>query len=148
MIKEIERKAPSGIAMLVLLLAVEAVAIWRVVIEAEAAVPLRIVVWVLVGLAAFVGLLGLFIVNPNEAKVLQLFGHYVGTVHEPGLRWANPFYQKRKVSRRVRNFETGKLKVNDHDGNPIEIAAVVVWKVTDTAEAAERVLDRIKRFGE
>jgi len=78
---------------------------------------------------------GLFIVNPNEAKVLQLFGQYVGTVHVPGLRWANPFYSKRKISVRVRNFETGKMKVNDKRGTPIEIAAVVVWKVVDTAEA-------------
>jgi regulator of protease activity HflC (stomatin/prohibitin superfamily) len=78
---------------------------------------------------------GLFIVNPNEAKVLQLFGSYGGTVHQPGLKWANPFYTKKKISVRVRNFETGKLKVNDKRGTPIEIAAVVVWKVVDTAEA-------------
>jgi regulator of protease activity HflC (stomatin/prohibitin superfamily) len=84
---------------------------------------------------------GLFLVHPNEAKVLQLFGKYVGTVHESGLKWANPFYQKTRVSTRVRNFETGRLKVNDSSGSPIEIAAVVVWKVFDTAEALFEVDD-------
>ena len=86
-------------------------------------------------------LTGLFVVNPNEAKVVQIFGDYVGTVRTPGLRWANPFYTKRRVSLRVRNFESAKLKVNDHDGNPIEIAAVVVWRVVDTAEAMFEVDD-------
>ena len=80
-------------------------------------------------------------VHPNEAKVLQLFGQYVGTAHEAGLRWANPFYAKTKVSTRVRNFESGKLKVNDSNGSPIEIAAVVVWRVVDTAEAIFEVDD-------
>jgi len=84
---------------------------------------------------------GLFIVNPNEAKVLQLFGKYVGTVREAGWKWANPFYTKRKISLRVRNFESNKLKVNDNHGSPIEIAAVVVWRVIDTAEAAFEVDD-------
>jgi regulator of protease activity HflC (stomatin/prohibitin superfamily) len=84
---------------------------------------------------------GLFIVNPNEAKVLQLFGAYAGTVKLPGLRWANPFYTRRSISQRVRNFESAQLKVNDHDGNPIEIAAVVVWKVVDTAEACFEIDD-------
>ena len=79
--------------------------------------------------------------QPNKGKVLLLFGDYKGTVRDPGLRWANPFYSKRAVSLRVRNFETGKLKVNDSRGNPIEIAAVVVWKVVDTAEAVFEVDD-------
>ena len=82
---------------------------------------------------------GLFVVNPNEARVLQLFGDYAGTAREDGLRWANPFYSKRSIMLRVRNFESTKLKVNDHDGNPIEIGAVVVWKVVDTAEACFEV---------
>jgi hypothetical protein len=84
---------------------------------------------------------GLTAVNPNEARALVLFGHYRGTVHTQGLQWVNPFTLRRKISIRVRNFETAKLKVNDHDGNPIEIAAVVVWKVTDTAEALFEVDD-------
>jgi hypothetical protein len=86
-------------------------------------------------------MLGLFMVNPNEAKVLQLFGAYKGTAKVQGLRWANPFLRKRKVSLRVRNFESSHLKVNDIDGNPIEIAAVVVWKVFETAEAVFEVDD-------
>jgi regulator of protease activity HflC (stomatin/prohibitin superfamily) len=86
-------------------------------------------------IGCIVGLVGLFTVGPNEAKVLQLFGNYMGTVREPGLRWVNPFYSKRGISLRVRNFESERLKVNDLAGNPIEIAAVVVWRVVDTAEA-------------
>ena len=97
---------------------------------------------VLFFLASFICLFclgGLFVVNPNEARVLQLFGDYVGTVRDDGLRWANPFYSKRSIMLRVRNFESAKLKVNDRDGNPIEIGAVVVWKVVDTAEACFEV---------
>ena len=86
-------------------------------------------------------LIGLFVVNPNEGRVLQLFGDYVGTAKAPGLRWANPFYTKKRISLRVRNFESTKLKVNDQEGNPIEIAAVVVWRVVDTAEAVFEVDD-------
>jgi regulator of protease activity HflC (stomatin/prohibitin superfamily) len=78
---------------------------------------------------------GFFVIAPNEAKVLQLFGDYVGTAKKTGLRWVNPFYSKRKISLRVRNFESSHLKVNDFDGNPIEIGAVVVWRVVETAEA-------------
>ncbi|MGA0586223.1 SPFH domain-containing protein [Dyella sp. KRB-257] len=85
-------------------------------------------------LTAFL-LKGFFQVAPNDGQVLQLFGKYAGTARETGLRWTNPFYSRRRVSLRVRNFESGKLKVNDNDGNPIEIAAVVVWQVLDTAEA-------------
>src|SRR5215212_9079751 len=96
-------------------------------------------------ITVIVSLCGLFIVNPNEAKVLQFFGRYIGTVREPGLRWASPFYTKRKISTRIRNFESNKLKVNDHDGSPIEIAAVVVWRVVDTAEAAFEV-DSFEHF--
>jgi regulator of protease activity HflC (stomatin/prohibitin superfamily) len=82
-----------------------------------------------------------FVVNPNEGRVLQFFGDYVGTVKTPGLRWANPFYTKKRISLRVRNFESGRLKVNDNEGNPIEIAAVVVWQVVDSAEAVFQVDD-------
>ena len=86
-------------------------------------------------------LLGLYSVQPNQSAVLSLFGKYVGTVRENGLRWNNPFYAKRKVSQRVRNFESGKLKVNELDGSPIEIAAVIVWQVIDSAEAVYNVDD-------
>lgn len=85
---------------------------------------------------------GFLIVSPNEAQVLQVFGNYAGTVNRPGFWWTNPFtLPRRKVSQRVRNFESSHLKVNDHDGNPIEIAAIVVWRVTDTAEAVFMVDD-------
>jgi len=88
---------------------------------------------------------GLFAVAPNYGAVLQLFGRYVGTVRDPGLWFANPFYRKNKVSLRVRNFESAKLKVNDHDGVPVEIASIVVWRVIDTAEAVFEV-DDYKNF--
>ncbi len=96
---------------------------------------LLVTVAILSVIVCIFGLVGLFTVSPNEAKVLQLFGSYMGTVREPGLRWVNPFFTKRGLSLRVRNFESERLKVNDLAGNPIEIAAVVVWKVVDTAEA-------------
>jgi regulator of protease activity HflC (stomatin/prohibitin superfamily) len=82
---------------------------------------------------------GLFIVNPNEGVIVQLFGRYAGSVIEEGFWWTNPFTNRRRVTLRIRNFESSKLKVNDHDGNPIEIAAIVVWKVVDTAEAVFNV---------
>ncbi len=97
---------------------------------------------ILAAIAAVSGLIclgGFFTVQPNQGCVLQLFGKYKGTVRSAGLFWTNPFYTKNKVSLRVRNFETNHLKVNDQDGNPIEIAAVVVWNVIDTAEAVFRV---------
>lgn len=94
----------------------------------------------LVGALAFL-VKGLFQVQPNQGQVMQLFGRYSGSVREAGLRWTNPFYSRRAISLRVRNFESGKLKVNDNDGNPIEIAAVVVWQVIDTAEAVFQVDD-------
>ena len=86
---------------------------------------------------------GSFVVNPNEGRVLQFFGRYVGTAKDPGLRWANPLYKKERISLRARNFETERSKVNDTDGNPIEMAAVVVWNVVDTAEATFEVDDYI-----
>jgi len=84
---------------------------------------------------------GFFIVYPNDAKVLILFGDYRGTVKVPGFRWTNPLLLKRRISLRVRNFETARIKVNDIEGNPIEIAAVVVWRVVETAEASFAVDD-------
>jgi regulator of protease activity HflC (stomatin/prohibitin superfamily) len=92
-------------------------------------------------IALMISLFGFFINQPNQAKVLQLFGAYVGTVKDSGLRWANPFYTKRTVSLRVRNFESQKLKVNELDGSPIEIGAIVVWQVTNAAQASFQVDD-------
>ncbi|OPC84499.1 hypothetical protein B4N89_29425 [Embleya scabrispora] len=95
---------------------------------------------VIIVLALF-GLCGLTTVAPGEARVLQLFGHYKGTLRKDGLRWVNPFTDRTKVSTRIRNHETQTAKVNDNDGNPIEIAAVVVWQVEDTAQAKFEVDD-------
>ena len=128
-----------GLVMLPLLLIV-AGALFRFALTAfQIGNALPGAAFLLGGVIAMFCLGGLFVVNPNEARVLQLFGDYVGTAKEDGLRWANPFYSKRSIMLRVRNFESTKLKVNDHDGNPIEIGAVVVWKVVDTAEACFEV---------
>jgi len=101
----------------------------------------RVALGIVALLTTILTLVGFYMVAPNEGRVAQLFGDYVGTDKQQGLRWANPFYTKVRVSLRVRNFESGQLKVNDLTGNPIEIAAVVVWKVTDTAEAIFEVDD-------
>ena len=96
------------------------------------------VLWLILfpgSIIVFVCWFGFFMVNPNESRVMQLFGSYAGSEGQTGLRWANPLYKKSRISLRVRNFESGTLKVNDSTGNPIDIAAVVVWKVVDTAEA-------------
>ena len=100
-----------------------------------------IILGVLLLIGSVLGLRGLFAVVPGEARVIQLFGRYAGTVREPGLRWVNPFTDRRRVSTRIRNHETALAKVNDADGNPIEIAAVVVWQVDDTALALYAVDD-------
>ncbi|MFT4179515.1 MAG: SPFH domain-containing protein [Thermomonas sp.] len=102
---------------------------------------LRIVAGIVVGIFAFLSLIGLYTVQPNQAAVISLFGKYIGTVKDNGLRWNNPFFSKKKVSLRVRNFESGKLKVNELDGSPIEIAAVIVWQVVDASEAVFNVDD-------
>lgn len=141
MIQEQPRTVPSGYLMLVVL-AVAQIGFGYLFVKALQAVSIAgIVGTALASVVVIVMWIGLFMVHPNEAKVLQLFGQYAGTVHEPGLKWANPFYAKTAVSTRVRNFESGKLKVNDSRGSPIEIAAVVVWKVHDTAEALFEVDD-------
>ena len=141
MIREIRRTVASGyLALFMLLAGCAAMLFWMVrAIQAEAVVSIIVAAVVLTVLS--VCFAGLFIVNPNEARVLQLFGAYTGTCKTPGLRFANPFYTKHKVSIKIRNFETGKLKVNDKTGNPIEVAAVVVWRVMDTAEALFEVDD-------
>ncbi|MFG2119361.1 SPFH domain-containing protein [Streptomyces sp. NPDC048710] len=96
---------------------------------------------VLVFLAAIIAMRGLNTVAPGEARVVQLFGRYRGTIRQDGLRWVNPFTSRTRISTRVRNHETAVLKVNDAYGNPIELAAVVVWKVQDTAQAVFEVDD-------
>ena len=135
MIRENEKRAVNGAVALILLLGMSAFLTAAFVNAVQADRPERLVGIALAFAVVFVCWLGLFVVQPNQGKALQLFGRYAGTVRTPGLWWANPFYTKRAVSLRVRNFETTKLKVNDHNSNPIEIGAVVVWRVTDTAEA-------------
>jgi len=141
MIRERQTQALPGIPVLLVLLLVTGLAVWGLVDAAQNDAPLLLIAYVLLAAFSVFLMAGLFVVNPNEAKVLQFFGDYVGTAKTPGLRWANPLYTKKRVSQRVRNFESGKLKVNDNEGNPIEIAAVVVWKVVDTAEAVFEVDD-------
>jgi regulator of protease activity HflC (stomatin/prohibitin superfamily) len=141
MIREREVKALPGLPVLLVLVAAAGLAIWAGVNAAQDDQPVMLVIYLLLAALSVFLMAGLFVVNPNEGKVLQFFGDYIGTAKQPGLRWANPFYTKKKVSLRVRNFESGRLKVNDNEGNPIEIAAVVVWKVVDTAEAVFEVDD-------
>jgi regulator of protease activity HflC (stomatin/prohibitin superfamily) len=140
-LREHEISAQSGYAVLFGTLAALVLTIALFAYGAANEHVLSIIGSLLIAFVAVVVLCGLFIVNPNEARVLLLFGKYQGTARTTGLRWANPFFSKRRVSLRVRNFESEKLKVNDHDGNPIQIAAVVVWKVVDTAEALFHVDD-------
>ena len=133
--------APSGIPALIGLVVLLIADIAWLIYGIQNKAPWGIVAAILAGIVLLVSLGGFFTVAPNEGKVLQFFGKYVGTVRDAGPRWANPFYSKTGVSLRVRNFESSKLKVNDLDGNPIEIAAVVVWQVVDTAEALFQVND-------
>lgn len=145
MLKEIVRRPVNGIPFLVVLplslIAVLALCIWLV----SHGQGLAGIGAALAAVVLFVMHFGFFMVDPNEARVMQLFGSYVGTARDAGLRWANPFYTKKRVSARVRNFETGKLKVNDIRGNPLEIGTVVVWRVVDTAEAVFQV-DNYEHF--
>ena len=139
MVREKIRSTLHGGVALALLVPLELAAVGAIVAGALTASPFVLVPAVLGAIAGGVLLAGFFMVNPNEARVLQLFGDYRGSVRTPGLRWANPFLTKARVSLRVVSFESGKLKVNDLDGNPIEIAAIVVWKVVDSAQAAFEV---------
>lgn len=143
MLKERVIEAWNGIPVLLLVLAFFVIPIAAIIWTAKEGQPeardLWIAFWIVVLILDTLCWAGFFTVQPNQGIVLTLFGKYVGTVNAPGLRFANPFYSKKPVSLRVRNFETSRMKVNDHDGNPIEIAAVVVWKVVDTAEAIFQV---------
>ena len=141
MIRERERQVMNGALMLVVGLVTLLLSMAMFIYAIRTKQPTVVVGSILLMVVGLTVLAGLFTVAPNEARVLQLFGAYVGTVRTPGLRWANPLYTKHKVSTRIRNFESAKLKVNDLDGNPIEIAAVAVWRVVDTAEAVFEVDD-------
>ena len=141
-----ERPAGSapGVPLLVLSIVVLLAAVGLLILSKPAgggAEVALIILGILLLLGGALALRGLFAVVPGEARVIQLFGRYAGTVREPGLRWVNPFTDRRRVSTRIRNHETALAKVNDADGNPIEIAAVVVWQVDDTALALYAVDD-------
>jgi regulator of protease activity HflC (stomatin/prohibitin superfamily) len=147
MIREQPRTTASGLTMILLLLAILVLSITGLVVSIRGLAGERdyaafgVVASLLVLIVDCVAFAGLFTVAPNEGQVLQLFGAYRGTAKQEGLRYANPFYTKKRISLRVRNFESARLKVNDTDGNPIEIAAIVVWRVVDTAEAVFEVDD-------
>lgn len=139
--KENQYRSLPGIPLLLMLLAAMAAGLYLVMGgAANSSLFVLIGGCVVITLAGF-GMAGLYMVEPNQAAVLNLFGKYVGTVKDGGLRWNSPFYAKKKVSLRVRNFESSKLKVNELDGSPIEIAAVIVWQVVDSAEAVYNVDD-------
>jgi len=139
--KENPVRSATGIPVLLLLLAAVAAGGYAAFRGVHLASPAWVIAGMFASIVAAFCLLGLYMVEPNQAAVLSLFGKYVGTVKDNGLRWNNPFFSKRKVSQRVRNFESGKLKVNELDGSPIEIAAVIVWQVVDSAEAVYNVDD-------
>lgn len=143
--KENPTRSLPGIPTLLVLIATCLFAAWLFMtgigIVGEAPSGMKVAAAGVVAALAVFGLVGLYMIEPNQAAVLSLFGKYVGTVKDNGLRWNNPFFGKHKVSLRVRNFESGKLKVNELDGSPIEIAAVIVWQVVDSAEAVYNVDD-------
>ncbi|OFW24173.1 MAG: hypothetical protein A3G21_20595 [Acidobacteria bacterium RIFCSPLOWO2_12_FULL_66_21] len=139
--REREFNAVPGVPVVLALLAVAALIVYIFFRGAQAENGYVMLASIAGGVVILFLLVGVFIVNPNEGKVVQFFGRYVGTAKQPGLRWASPFYSKRRISLRIRNFESAHLKVNDNEGNPIEIAAVVVWRVVDTAEAVFEVDD-------
>jgi regulator of protease activity HflC (stomatin/prohibitin superfamily) len=128
----------------ILVLAAAAVLIWQGAVQKGAAAAIFSVLGTVLGIAFFMVWRGIIIIAPGRAQVVQLFGKYKGTVREPGMQWVNPFTIRIPVSTRIRNMETAQAKVNDADGNPIEIAAVVVWQVEDTAQAVYSVDEYVK----
>ncbi|HEY1823577.1 MAG TPA: SPFH domain-containing protein [Trebonia sp.] len=128
----------------ILLLVVAIILIWQGAVHAGATKAALIVIAIVLFIASSILWRGLTVVTPGRAHVVQLFGKYKGTVREPGMQWVNPFSNRLPVSTRIRNLETALAKVNDADGNPIEIAAVVVWQVQDTAQAVYSVDDYVK----
>jgi SPFH domain / Band 7 family len=133
-----------GILILVLdlvLLAATVIVFWQAAVQKGGLHVALIVIGVALAFAVILAVSGITIVAPGQAHVVQLFGKYKGTIREPGMQWVNPFSKRIPVSTRIRNLETALAKVNDADGNPIEIAAVVVWQVQDTAHATYSVDD-------
>ncbi len=141
MVREKQARVLPGWLTVFLLAALLITSVYALVVAAQTKEAAGALFWSFVlGLDIFL-LCGFIVVDPNDSKVVLLFGNYLGTIKQPGFWWMNPLCTKQRVSLRVRNFETGKLKVNDHQGNPIEIAAVVVWQVVETAEAIFHVDD-------
>jgi regulator of protease activity HflC (stomatin/prohibitin superfamily) len=140
-VRDLVRTPAPGIPMLVVLLGGLLACGLTVYLGARTRQPAAVAGGILAFIVVVWLLNGLLIVQPNEAAVFVLFGRYVGTVRRAGMFWVNPFFRRATVSLRIRNFESARLKVNDHDGNPIEIAAIVVWKVVDAAEAMFEVND-------
>ena len=141
MFRENQYRASNGLTSLTILVVVGLAALAGLLKSAQSQAVAGVLVSLFIIALVCIALGGLFIVNPGDAKALILFGSYKGTVKTPGFWFANPFLNKRKISLRIRNFETQKLKVNDNRGNPIEIATIVVWKVVETAEALFEVDD-------
>lgn len=141
MIQERQYRSTNGLMMLLLLGGALLGSLYGIISSARADHPLMALGFLVVLVTAGIALIGVFVVNPNEGKVITLFGNYVGTEKRAGLWYANPFTVRKRISLRVRNFETGKLKVNDARANPIEIGAIVVWRVIETAEASFEVDD-------
>lgn len=141
MIREKVVRPLPGLPMVLLVFVVAGLATWLFLNATRGSDPRGVILGVAVYILAAIALGGFLQVQPNEAKVLTLFGKYSGTVKEAGFWWVNPFTKKTRISLRTRNFETAKLKVNDAHGNPIEIGSIVVWKVVDTAEAMFEVDD-------
>jgi len=139
MIRERALNAWNGLAVAIVLPLGIGFAVWWLVHAGNRGQPASVALAVILLVVFATCLGGLFVVNPNEGKVATLFGRYVGTEKREGLWFVNPFTKRKRISLRVRNFETAKLKVNDAHSNPIEIAAIVVWKVVETAEAAFEV---------
>ncbi len=139
--KENPYRSLPGIPVLLLLLAATGAGAFLIMAGAKNGTAFGVILGIALIVVAFFAMVGLYMVEPNQAAVLNLFGKYIGTVKDGGLRWNNPFFGKKKVSLRVRNFESSKLKVNELDGSPIEIAAVIVWQVVDSAEAVYNVDD-------
>ncbi len=142
MMQEKRKKSLPGIPVLFLTLAIAfGGALTAITMFANGGEGLPVIIIILSVMTALFLLIGLYKVEPNQSAVLSLFGKYMGTNRSQGLHFNNPFYSKKKISLRVRNFESGRLKVNDSGGSPIEIAAIVVWEVTDSAEAVFNVDD-------
>src|SRR5438552_1757835 len=141
MLREKQITSLPGWLVLFLIVAAFIASVFWIILLARLDQPAMLWMPALLIVTAAISIAGLFVVNPNDGQAVLLFGSYLGTARTPGFHWVNPFTTRQRVSMRVRNFESAKLKVNDHVGNPIEIAAVVVWRVVDTAEALFEVDD-------